>query len=429
MIPAVNFDDNVWKWHRRLGHLRFQSMRTLLRHSDGIDLTDTQIKAKLKAICPVCAVTKALVHFPREPAKRRATNESYVNKGDVVDVFKKLHKRSEQSEGIIIRAYRFDGEFQVGEITNWLERKNIRIEPTITYQLYMNGVAERGMRTLREKAAIMMQEAHLSFKDKKTPWESRYGSKPTFGRERIWDSRAYVTLPPAKGRVGRDRALKIHEPRGWLGYFVGCEAESICLVYSEEKHRIFRLGVARVEDGEGLMDNHDSPTTTDRLAELRTVIPDTASDEASDEAPDEDDDLNDLDHNEDLPDTFPSSQPNLDFMENDILLQSDQEIDNDDFGHTTAHIEESSDLNDIYVFDPDSDEEEDPPSGNGETVSKYFAGLAFAKGNFPPRNFEADAAGADLSKFSKCSRCFLKTADVVGLHAQFLRRPSTNAVQ
>src|SRR5207244_10292640 len=37
-----------------------------------MELTSAQIRAKLKAVCPVCAVTRALVKIPRDPAKRRA---------------------------------------------------------------------------------------------------------------------------------------------------------------------------------------------------------------------------------------------------------------------------------------------------------------------------------------------------------------------
>jgi hypothetical protein len=49
-----------------------------------------------------------------------------------------------------------------------------------------------------------------------------------------------------------------------MGYFVGCDSESIYRIYSEEKHKVFRIGVARVDDGEGLQDPHDSPSMTTR---------------------------------------------------------------------------------------------------------------------------------------------------------------------
>ena len=42
---TVNFDDPVWKWHRRLGHLGFQNMLKLLDSSTGMEITAAQIRA------------------------------------------------------------------------------------------------------------------------------------------------------------------------------------------------------------------------------------------------------------------------------------------------------------------------------------------------------------------------------------------------
>ena len=49
-------------------------MLKLEQVSRDMGITKGQIQAKLKAgrFCPVCATTKALVHFPRDPATRRA---------------------------------------------------------------------------------------------------------------------------------------------------------------------------------------------------------------------------------------------------------------------------------------------------------------------------------------------------------------------
>lgn len=70
---AVNIQDDVWMWHRKLGHLGWQGMRDVLKMSNGCSLTDKQVQTMLKTICPVCAITKATVRIPREPARRRAT--------------------------------------------------------------------------------------------------------------------------------------------------------------------------------------------------------------------------------------------------------------------------------------------------------------------------------------------------------------------
>jgi hypothetical protein len=47
-------------------------MLNLLDSSTRMEITATQIRAKLKAVCPVCAVTRALVNILRDLAKRYA---------------------------------------------------------------------------------------------------------------------------------------------------------------------------------------------------------------------------------------------------------------------------------------------------------------------------------------------------------------------
>ena len=67
----VDYSDPVWAWHCRLGHPNIETMRKLLANSIGMNITDAQLKAKLKAVCPTCATTKAIVKIPRDPARRQ----------------------------------------------------------------------------------------------------------------------------------------------------------------------------------------------------------------------------------------------------------------------------------------------------------------------------------------------------------------------
>lgn len=77
-VEAISLEDYdshpVWRLHRALGHLGFANMRLLLKMSNGIDVTDDQIKLLLGKICPVCATAKAVKHIPKEPARRRETH-------------------------------------------------------------------------------------------------------------------------------------------------------------------------------------------------------------------------------------------------------------------------------------------------------------------------------------------------------------------
>ena len=67
----MDFNDPVWKQYRRLGYLGLESIRRLLKQSYSYELTNKQIRAKLKVVCPVCAITKVVIRIPRDPADRR----------------------------------------------------------------------------------------------------------------------------------------------------------------------------------------------------------------------------------------------------------------------------------------------------------------------------------------------------------------------
>lgn len=176
---------------------------------------------------------------------------------------------------------------------------------------YQNGVSERVNRTIRERAALLVQEPHilgqiskiikgrttellrttkiperlwpeavrhaiwlknrslaraLRKKEKKTLQEALYNTRPNLERERIWGSRAYIAysrgerIPAQKGRN-----QKLHSLRGWMGYYVGYKSELIYWIYSLEDYRVKQVGVARVDDSEGTEDPQDAPSLHDRV--------------------------------------------------------------------------------------------------------------------------------------------------------------------
>lgn len=384
VAASVDFSDPVWKWHRRLGHLGLQNMLKLLDSSTGMNITAEQIRAKLKAVCPVCAVTRALVKIPRDPAKRHAREPGQIvhvdawgpypiegfdgtkyflfitddctrytwcarfdHKRQLLEMFKALVKFIQKTYDIVIRCCRLDNEFENGPIGRWCDAHAISREPIEPYAHYQNGVAERTNRTIRERAAPMIQETSISGqiskiisekstelmrvsripenlwpeavqhavwlknrtparalrkKEAKTPYEALKGEKPTLSRERIWGSRAYVTYPP-EFRL-RAEMTKLHSPRGWLGYFVGCESEAMYHIFSPERHKVYRIGAARVEDGEGLDDFHDAPCLEDRLPTAHVEVPDehiSDIDEQNSTNDDGDDDEDDDEDDEDSP--------------------------------------------------------------------------------------------------------------------------------
>ena len=359
VVSLLDYDDPVWKWHRRMGHLSIQSLRDLLKVSNGIDLTDKQLQAKLGTICPVCATTRAVNRIPRDPATRRATNPGeimhadawgpypigawdgtvyvlaitddasrftwsarYATKDKIPEVFRHLHRTIEKRNNMMIRAYRLDNEFPLyGELRDWFQRHAISLENSVPYTHHMNGVAERGFRTDRERASAMMQEATNSvsatiskilgtrteeamrnvslsetlwveafshaiwiknrspsraLEGKITPWEAFYKLKPNLDVERIFGSRVYVTYPP------EHRLKTFLQPRGWIGYFVGFETEAVLRVWHPDKKRVVRVTAPRVDDGQGQNDDHDGETLSDRIPIGDMTLDDDTSDNESD---------------------------------------------------------------------------------------------------------------------------------------------------
>lgn len=76
---------------------------------------------------------------------------------------------------------------------------------------------------------------------------------------------------------------KLHSPRGWLGYFVGCESEAMYHIYSSEKHKVFQIGAARIKDSKGLGDPHNAPCLEDQIPTEQGNIPEQLDSETDNE--------------------------------------------------------------------------------------------------------------------------------------------------
>jgi hypothetical protein len=429
LAAAIDFNDPVWRMHRRLGHLSFQGMLNLKKVSTGMNITEQQIKDKLKAICPVCATTRALVRIPRDPAKRKSTElgdlihvdvwgpypiegydatklfllmtddytrfiwcEKLKAKSELSEAFRRLHKRIEKEHKTTIRKYRCDNEFSQGPVGSWCRKHNISLEATVPYAHYMNGVAERNMRTVREKAASMIQDTTISGqiskiiseksnellrgssipanlwpeafmhaiwnknraiarallkKDKKTPWEALYRLQPSLERERIWGSRAYSAFPIEKRMPAN--VTKLHHPRGWLGYFVGCESESVYRIYDPEKHTVRRVGASEIDDGQGLDDPQDGPSLQDFSPAPNTILPE------QDDLTYSDDDYDGASTDVSEPAEHLETQNALHFLQNSELSP------------LPVHPENHSDTDDADISDLST-------NSTYKVTSKYFAG-------------------------------------------------------
>ena len=199
IAALVDFDDPVWKWHRRLGHLGIQSMRRLLKQSEGMDLTDDELKAKAQAICPICATTRAINKIPRDPARRRyesvgemlhvdtwgrypvegwdgsyyflfvtddfsrhTWSKGFFSKDQIPGLLWDIVQEIETTHDCVVRRLRCDNEFVQESVTGVCRERGISMEPIVPYAHHQNGTAERTNRTVRDKASAMIQEASVS---------------------------------------------------------------------------------------------------------------------------------------------------------------------------------------------------------------------------------------------------------------------------
>lgn len=203
-----------------------------------------------------------------------------------------------------IHEFRMDNEYLgYAKIKRFLDERGTIYENAIPGTHHMNGTAERGFRTERDKAATMMQEQssiakrvfnildartkeilaqtsipeklwHLAFRHavwlknrsptralalRKTPWEALTTYKPNLSKESIFGSRLYITMEPKK------RRKSLLQTRGRLAYFVGFETEAVMFAYDDDKDEVVRVTAARVDHGNGVFDPHNGDSFQDRV--------------------------------------------------------------------------------------------------------------------------------------------------------------------
>lgn len=209
----------VRRWHRKLGHLRYEAVKGVLRRLGVKEdiLEDTEEDAD--HVCEVCVYGKATQHPYRSPPSHPATEplELLHIDGNGPWQSPSLHKRHAGAQGtnathslskyvlVVVDDYtgfvwtryyttrdnfrnafihlithaeadakvkglkhkvsriRMDNakEFTSGDIESLCENKGIQMEPTAPYAHEQNGVAERMNRTLREMSSTMLIESGL----------------------------------------------------------------------------------------------------------------------------------------------------------------------------------------------------------------------------------------------------------------------------
>lgn len=243
-------------WHRRLGHINFQSMKKMRDGAvDGINFADDDTEIKK---CETCAYGKQ----HRQPFKSSETQTSNILEiihSDLmgpmetqsigharyiltfIDDFSKkvftfyLKSKSEALHKFMdfkiyvenqterkIKIFRTDngGEYCSSDFDDFCKRNGIQHQLTVAYTPQQNGVAERMNRTLVERAKCLLYDADLPkcfwgeainmatylinrsvcASHGKTPDEIFYGAKVDLSNLRIFGSSVMVHVPKEKRR-------------------------------------------------------------------------------------------------------------------------------------------------------------------------------------------------------------------------------------
>ena len=189
-------------WHQRLGHLNYYDFRRLLSLADGIPITESQ-KSVDPGVCPPCLMGKYHKTYQRQiPAARTVTPLALVHSEtagpfrtpavsgakhfilfiddytrmtwvyflkvksheETLEAFQVFKATVEKTSGHLIRRFRCDngrGEYDNGFFLEFLIAEVISYEPAAPYTQNQNGVNERKIRTIVERARTMLLEASL----------------------------------------------------------------------------------------------------------------------------------------------------------------------------------------------------------------------------------------------------------------------------
>jgi hypothetical protein len=263
-------------WHQRLGHLNYYDLRRLLSLVDGIPITASQ-KSIDPGVCSPCLMGKHHKSYQRRiPAARTETPLALVhsdtcgpfrtpavsgvkhfilfiddftrmtwvyflkvkNHEETLEAFQTFKVIAEKASGHSICRFRCDngrGEYDNQFFTDFLKAEGINYEPAAPYTQNQNGVSERKIRTVVERARTMLLEARLPERfwadavatavyilnrsptkalTGKTPFEAWSGRRPNLSHLRRFGCDAYLHIPDAQRTKLKPKARRCT----FLGY-------------------------------------------------------------------------------------------------------------------------------------------------------------------------------------------------------------------
>ncbi|GJT89188.1 zinc finger, CCHC-type containing protein [Tanacetum coccineum] len=262
----ANLKDNTWLWHARLGHLNFESLRSMAQRDlvHGIP----SIKHTTQ-ICDVCLIGKhSRAPFPKRE-KARSTSpldlvygdlcgpispptpsgKKYIfllvddysrymwvyflsTKDQTFDTFKEYKKTIENELRKTLKMLRTGrgGEFTSNEFTQYCKKNGIARQLTAPYSPQQNGVVERRNRTIMSTTRCMIKAANMpqnfwaeavrhaiyilnSVPTKAlediTPYEAIKQRKPNLEKLRVCSCIAYAKVPSQRLTKLDDRSSRM----------------------------------------------------------------------------------------------------------------------------------------------------------------------------------------------------------------------------
>ena len=315
--PLVNVDDEEFRkhrayaasqkgetltrWHRRMGHVNEDYLRQLPRLVEGMNILPGELP-----FCEDCAMSKSHLQHHKGPAQNRAKeplgrvhadlcgggktlstagNRCYLlltddatrmrwalllkKKSDAVHKFRDWLKAVELETEKKLKIFRADGGGEFVAFDSLLVSKGIAFEDSAPHAPEQNGVSERGIKTVTEKARAMLLDANLPLSlwgyvvdtavyianrqpnrslNKKTPLEGWTGKKPDVSHLREWGCAAYVH--------DYSQGKKKLEARAWEGRLIGYEGTNQYLIW-DGKRAYLRRDVVFNEDKKGRLTKKD----------------------------------------------------------------------------------------------------------------------------------------------------------------------------
>lgn len=253
-FTATGKNDSMELWHRRCAHLNLADLRRMRNGGvNGMSFVDSE---KSEACVACCKGKQSRNSFPREGSRanqlieiihadiagkmecrsiggskfclvlvddysRRTFVYMLKHKSEVFDRFCSFKSLVENQTGLRIKTFRSDNgtEFCTNKFKEFFERHGIQHQTSIPYTPQQNGLAERTIRTITEKARCMLQDAGLNKRywaealhtaayiknrmtstilENKSPIEIWTGMKPDISHFRVFGSKAMAFIPKEK---------------------------------------------------------------------------------------------------------------------------------------------------------------------------------------------------------------------------------------